>query len=322
MFSPGRCPRRSSLVQDARLRLEDELPHDPDDHRGHRPRHERERAGEPAAAQRLAEQEREPEREARTGSPSPRRAQMRPILNELTKRSSSSSVAEVVEADEVRRDVEPCARVREAEVDAPGERQHAEDDDRQQRRDEQDERLGRRQARARPGPAPGARRAACRRRERALNAAAAEEPRTTSRGSTPTMRGSPLAVARCARRSSSAAIRARSAEPRSTVVSVGQVTSDRARCCPCRRARRPRARRRPASRSAARTPTARRSFAQRIASGRAALEQALCGGAAGIDHEVGRDLHQRPRHVRASRSAARPGSRAGARTLARCAPAR
>ena len=59
------------LVEHARLRLEEELPHDPDDDRGHRPRHERERPREPAAAERLAEQQREPEREHELDAPSP-----------------------------------------------------------------------------------------------------------------------------------------------------------------------------------------------------------------------------------------------------------
>ena len=132
--------------------------------------------------------------------------------------------AEVVEPDEVRRDVEPGPRVREAEVDPAHERRDAEDHDRQQRRDQQQDRLGRREAGPRGSPA-------AQRRPRLLAALTRttgpadsgrrtrpslespltrpDDARTTSRGSTPTARGS-RSGSSIRSRSSSAAIRARS----------------------------------------------------------------------------------------------------------------
>ena len=115
---------------------------------------------------------------------------------------------------------------------------------------------------------------------------------------------------RCAANSSSAAMRARSAEPRSIVVSGGQVRARRARCCPCPRPRRRRGTSMPASRSAASAPTAIRSLAQRIASGFACAEQPLGGAPAGLDHEVVGDDAERVVAARARTSAARRGSRA------------
>ena len=105
-------PAAQQLVEHARLRLEEELPHDPDDDRGHRPGDERQRAGEPATAEVLAQQEREPEREdelkGRDGH-GPDQAD----LERVDEKVVVQQLAEVVEPDEVRLDVEPGPRVRE-----------------------------------------------------------------------------------------------------------------------------------------------------------------------------------------------------------------
>ena len=122
------------------------------------------------------------------------------------------------------------------------------------------------------------------------HALAPDEARTTSVGSTPTTRGSASEPSIRSRRSS-AAIRARSAEPRSTVVSGGHTSSESGVLSIPTSATSP-GTSRPASWSAASAPTASRSFVQRIASGRARARRRRGRLAAGLDHEVGRDLGQ------------------------------
>ena len=72
MFAPGRCARRSSSLSTPACGWKTSFHMIPTITGGIAHGHERERAGEPAAVQRLAEQQRQPEREDRTGWPSPR----------------------------------------------------------------------------------------------------------------------------------------------------------------------------------------------------------------------------------------------------------
>ena len=284
------CAAAEDLVQDPRLRLEEELPHDPDDDRRHRPGNEGERASQPAALQLLAQQEREPEREAeadRRHGDRPDQADLERVDEEVVLEQR----AEVVEPDEVRRDLETGLRVGEAEVDPAHERDDAEDHDRQQRRDQQQHRLPAGEARRRRGCAPR-RRPAGRPRGRCVMT-----PLPTRRGRRGAarrrrMRGS---RARPSIRSSSSSAAIRAALGRAEV-DRGRASARsprRASCCPSRPARRRAGTSSPASRSAESAPIASRSFAQKIASGSPALEQALGRAPARLDHEVGGDLDQR-----------------------------
>ena len=93
------------------------------------------------------------------------------------------------------------------------------------------------------------------------------------------------------------------------------------RCCPCPRRRRRRGTSMSAVAQRARARrAASRSLAQKIASGRAAREQALDGAAAGLDHEVVGHLDERLVALEPARARARRGSRAcRAESRARCA---
>ena len=135
---------------------------------------------------------------------------------------------EVVEPDEVRRHAEAGSRVGEAEVDAARERRHAEHDDRDHRRDQEEQRLAAGERRRPPRLRGAARPSWIRRRGSGTVVMPALRTRSGRRGAARRRRSARGGRdARCAASSSSAAMRARSAEPRSTVVSGGQVTAER-----------------------------------------------------------------------------------------------
>ena len=207
MFSPGSPVRRRVSLSTPASRLEEELPHDSDHDRGHRPRNERQRAGEPAAAEILAEEQREAEREDELERRHGDRPD-EPDLERVDEEVVAKQLAKVVEPDEGRRDVEPRARIREGQVDAPDERSDAEDDDGQERGDDEEERLSRAELRAGPAAArslpPGVatvldaspprrreRRAADRRRRGAARARAPRSGRAGARRQSGRARPSP-----------------------------------------------------------------------------------------------------------------------------------
>src|SRR5206468_9935956 len=237
-----------------------EAPHDRDDHRWYGPRHQRERPREPQEVRPLLEQDREAQaedvlEERRRERPDD------PDLEGLPEQVVAEEARVVVEEGRREIDVEASLRVGETEIDALDQRQHAEEDDRDERGQQEDQRTG----------AHAAQLLAAARGDGGGHADASRGPpldsRITRYGATVRWRGASVGSLR---RSSSrlAARRARSAEPSETLLSAGvlmrasSVSSipTTATSCGTRSCR---------SASARIAPTAMRSSAQKSASGRA-----------------------------------------------------
>ncbi len=152
------------VVEDAGVRVVHQPPHDADHHLGHRPGHQRQRAGQPAQPQVLVEQQRQAQRQRqleRRDGHRPHQADPEGVPEERIQ----PEVAEVGQAGEGGGAGDAGLRVGEGQREPVQQRSHAQHQDGDQRREQQEPGVlvqaehpapgGRRPGRRRAGPATG-----------------------------------------------------------------------------------------------------------------------------------------------------------------------